>query len=89
MFISFQGTVIKGFISSGRINKFRPQLREEALYSLVNFYGSRSKNEFCVAAHNVTVSFSHPSELSIIEDSHVAFPVLFVRGVRSQLRCQR
>lgn len=74
MFISFQGTVIKGFITPGRINKFRPRLRKGALYSLVNFYGSRSNGEFRVAAHNVTVSFAHHSELSVIEDSPVAFP---------------
>ncbi|KAL0734689.1 hypothetical protein Bca4012_010899 [Brassica carinata] len=74
LLIDEQGTVIKGFITPGRINKFRPRLRKGALYSLVNFYGSRSNGEFRVAAHNVTVSFAHHSELSVIEDSPVAFP---------------
>ncbi|KAL0798573.1 hypothetical protein Bca101_053748 [Brassica carinata] len=69
LLIDEQGTVIKGFITPGRINKFRPRLRKGALYSLVNFYGSRSNGEFRVAAHNVTVSFAHHSELSVIEDS--------------------
>ncbi|KAG2311652.1 hypothetical protein Bca52824_023209 [Brassica carinata] len=45
LLIDEQGTVIKGFITPGRINKFRPRLRKGAFYSLVNFYGSRSNGD--------------------------------------------
>ncbi|KAF8104799.1 hypothetical protein N665_0167s0015 [Sinapis alba] len=65
--------VVQGFIPPGRIKKFLPHLKQGSVYHLMNFYGSRSKVVFRVAAHTITVSFSHNSELFVIENSPVAF----------------
>ncbi|CAF2056996.1 unnamed protein product [Brassica napus] len=64
-----QGTVIQGFVPPGRIKKFMPHMRQGGLYTLTNFYGSRNKEVFRVAAHSVTISFSHTSELAPLENS--------------------
>ncbi|CAF2041297.1 unnamed protein product, partial [Brassica rapa] len=64
-----QGTVIQGFVPPGRIKKFIPHMRQGGLYTLTNFYGSRNKEVFRVAAHSMTISFSHSSELAPLENS--------------------
>ena len=48
-------------------------MRQGGLYTLTNFYGSRNKEVFRVAAHSVTISFSHNSELAPLENSPVDF----------------
>ncbi|KAF8081452.1 hypothetical protein N665_0886s0012 [Sinapis alba] len=48
-------------------------MKRGSLYSLFNFYGSKSKVVYRVASESVTVSFSHNSELSALEDSYVVF----------------
>ncbi|KAL0847572.1 hypothetical protein Bca101_020818 [Brassica carinata] len=52
---------------------FLPHISQGSLYTLASFYGSRSKEVFRVAAHSVTISFSHSSELAPLENSHVDF----------------
>ncbi|CAF1756824.1 unnamed protein product [Brassica oleracea var. botrytis] len=37
------GTVIQGFIPSGRVHKYLPDMKQGSDYSLFNFYGSKSK----------------------------------------------
>ncbi|WZZ13787.1 hypothetical protein YC2023_106876 [Brassica napus] len=44
-------------------------MRQGGLYTLTNFYGSRNKEVFRVAAHSMTISFSHSSELAPLENS--------------------
>ncbi|XP_013600416.1 PREDICTED: uncharacterized protein LOC106307879 isoform X2 [Brassica oleracea var. oleracea] len=73
LLIDEQGTVIQGFVPPGRIKKFMPHMRQGGLYTLTNFYGSRNKEVFRVAAHSVTISFSHTSELAPLENSPVDF----------------
>ncbi|KAF8118635.1 hypothetical protein N665_0003s0010 [Sinapis alba] len=73
LLIDEQGTVIQGFIPPRRIKKYLPEMRQGSLYSLFNFYGSKSKVVYRVASESVTVLFSHNSELSALDDSHVAF----------------
>ncbi|KAL0749222.1 hypothetical protein Bca101_031225 [Brassica carinata] len=73
LLIDEHGTVIQGFVPSGRIKKFMPHMRQGGLYTLTNFYGSRNKEVFRVAAHSVTISFSHNSELAPLENSPVDF----------------
>lgn len=48
-------------------------MRQGGLYTLTNFYGFRNKEVFRVAAHSVTISFSHTSELAPLENSPVDF----------------
>ncbi|CAG7903121.1 unnamed protein product [Brassica rapa] len=72
-FICLQETVIQGFVPPGRIKKFMPHMRQGGLYTLTNFYGFRNKEVFRVAAHSVTISFSHTSELAPLENSPVDF----------------
>lgn len=67
-FICLQETVIQGFVPPGRIKKFMPHMRQGGLYTLTNFYGFRNKEVFRVAAHSVTISFSHTSELVPLEN---------------------
>ncbi|CAN6824150.1 unnamed protein product [Brassica oleracea] len=57
------GTVIQGFISPGRIEKYLPEMKRGSVYKLNNFYGSRNKSVFRVADHTATVSFSWNSDL--------------------------
>ncbi|KAL0754366.1 hypothetical protein Bca101_092034 [Brassica carinata] len=73
LLIDEHGTVIQGFVPPGRIKKFMPHMRQGGLYTLTNFYGSRNKEVFRVAAHCVTISFSHTSELAPLENSPVDF----------------
>ncbi|WZY85058.1 hypothetical protein YC2023_044269 [Brassica napus] len=44
------------------------ETRRSGLYTLTSFYGSRNKEVFRVAAHSVTISFSHTSELVPLEN---------------------
>ncbi|KAF3578834.1 hypothetical protein DY000_02029998 [Brassica cretica] len=71
--IDEQGTVIQGFISPGRIEKYLPKMKRGSVYKLNNFYGSISKSIFWVADHTATVSFSWNSELSVLQDSPTPF----------------
>lgn len=48
-------------------------MSQGSLYTLASFYGSRSKEVFRVTSHSVTISFSHSSELALLENSPVAF----------------
>ncbi|KAG2256408.1 hypothetical protein Bca52824_075702 [Brassica carinata] len=73
LLLLLKGTVIQGFVPPGRIKKFMPHMRQGGLYTLTNFYGSRNKEVFRVAAHCVTISFSHTSELAPLENSPVDF----------------
>ena len=68
-----QGTVIQGFISPGRIEKYLPKMKPESVYRLNNFYGSSNKSVYRVSDHAVTVSLSWNSELSVLEDSPTPF----------------
>ncbi|KAH0880441.1 hypothetical protein HID58_067835 [Brassica napus] len=67
------GTVIQGFISPGRIEKYLPEMKRGSVYKLNNFYGSRNKSVFRVADHTVTVSFSWNSELTVLLDCPTHF----------------
>ncbi|KAL0804792.1 hypothetical protein Bca101_097282 [Brassica carinata] len=69
LLIDEQGTVIQGFISPGRIEKYLPKIKPESVYRLNNFYGSSNKSVYRVSDHAVTVSLSWNSELSVLEDS--------------------
>ncbi|KAF2567652.1 hypothetical protein F2Q68_00024765 [Brassica cretica] len=71
--IDEQGTVIQGFISPGRIEKYLPKMKRGSVYKLNNFYGSISKSIFWVADHTATMSFSWNSELSVLQDSPTPF----------------
>ncbi|CAN6841758.1 unnamed protein product [Brassica oleracea] len=73
LLIDEQGTVIQGFISLGRIEKYLPEMKRGSVYKLNNFYGSRNKSVFRVSDHTVTVSFSWNSELSVLQDCHTLF----------------
>uniref|UniRef100_A0A0D3BRL9 DUF223 domain-containing protein n=1 Tax=Brassica oleracea var. oleracea TaxID=109376 RepID=A0A0D3BRL9_BRAOL len=66
LLIDEQGTVIQGFISPWRIEKYLPEMKRRSVYKLNNFYGSRNKSVFRVADHTVTVSFSWNSELMVL-----------------------
>ncbi|CAF1944425.1 hypothetical protein HID58_073845 [Brassica napus] len=66
LLIDEQGTVIQGFISPGRIQKYMPDMKRGSVYKLNNFYGSRNKSVFRVADHTVTVSFAWNSELKVL-----------------------
>ncbi|KAG2320567.1 hypothetical protein Bca52824_013780 [Brassica carinata] len=73
LLIDEQGTVIQGFISPGRIQKYLPKMKRGSIYKLNNFYGSSNKSMYRVSAHAVTVSFSWNSELSVLLDSTTPF----------------
>ncbi|KAF3552854.1 hypothetical protein F2Q69_00013673 [Brassica cretica] len=73
LLIDEHGTVIQGFISPGRIEKYLPDMKRGSVYKLNIFYGSRNKSVFRVADHTATVSFSWNSELSVLQD----FPTHF------------
>ncbi|KAF2586485.1 hypothetical protein F2Q70_00037001 [Brassica cretica] len=68
-----KGTVIQGFISPGRIEKYLPKMKHGSVYRLNNFYGSSNKSVYRVSDHAVTVSLSWNSELSVLEDSPIPF----------------
>ncbi|KAG2252622.1 hypothetical protein Bca52824_082758 [Brassica carinata] len=73
LLIDEQGTVIQGFISPGRIEKYLPEMKRGSVYKLNNFYGSRNKSVFRVADHTATVSFSWNSDLSVLQDCRTPF----------------
>lgn len=52
---------------------YMPHLKAGSVYRLTKFYGSRSKVQFSVADHSVTISLSWTSVLSVLEDSLVPF----------------
>ncbi|CAN7054435.1 unnamed protein product [Brassica oleracea var. botrytis] len=66
-------SVIQGFISPGRIDRYLPKMKPGLVYKLKNFYGSSNKSVYRVSDHAVTVSFSWNSELSASEDSSTPF----------------
>ncbi|CAN6999132.1 unnamed protein product [Brassica rapa subsp. trilocularis] len=73
LLIDEQGTVIQGFISPGRTERYLPKMKPGSVYKLNNFYGSSNKSVYRVSDHAVTVSFSWNSELSVLEDSPTPF----------------
>ncbi|CAN7093557.1 unnamed protein product [Brassica rapa subsp. narinosa] len=73
LLIDEKGTVIQGFVSPGRIQKYLPDMRRGSVYKLNNFYGSRNKSVFRVADHAVTVSFSWNSKLAVLLDCPTHF----------------
>ncbi|WZY88610.1 hypothetical protein YC2023_045345 [Brassica napus] len=44
LLIDEQGTVIQGFISPGRIERYLPKMKPGSVYKLNNFYGSSNKS---------------------------------------------
>ncbi|KAF3580913.1 hypothetical protein DY000_02029340 [Brassica cretica] len=68
LLIDEKGTVIQGFVSPERIQKYLPDMKRGSVYKLNNFYGSRNKSVFRVADRTVTVSFSWNSELAVLLD---------------------
>ena len=72
IWIYSQGTVIQGFVPAGRVGTF--DLVAGSVYNLSNFFGSRSKDQYRVADHVATVSFSWNSSLSVLENPPVLFP---------------
>ncbi|CAF1709690.1 BnaCnng45190D [Brassica napus] len=70
---SLHGTIIQGFISPGRIEKYLPEMKRGSVYKLNNFYGSINKSVFRVCDHTATVSFSWNSELSVLLDCQTPF----------------
>ncbi|CAN6979246.1 unnamed protein product [Brassica oleracea var. botrytis] len=73
LLIEEHGTVIQGFISPWRIEKYLPKMKHGSVYRLNNFYGSSNKSVYRVSDHAVTVSLSWNSELSVLEDSPTPF----------------
>ncbi|CAN6875554.1 unnamed protein product, partial [Brassica oleracea] len=67
-----QGTVIQGFVPAGRVGTF--DLVSGSVYNLSNFFGSRSKNQYRVADHVATVSFSWNTSLAVLENPPVLIP---------------
>ncbi|KAG2334973.1 hypothetical protein Bca52824_006153 [Brassica carinata] len=63
---------IEGFDPAGRVGTF--DLVAGSVYNLSNFFGSRSKDQYRVADHVATVSFSWNSSLSVLENPPVLFP---------------
>uniref|UniRef100_A0A0D3APQ9 DUF223 domain-containing protein n=1 Tax=Brassica oleracea var. oleracea TaxID=109376 RepID=A0A0D3APQ9_BRAOL len=72
LLIDEEGTVIQGFVPAGRVGTF--DLVAGSVYNLSNFFGSRSKNQYRVADHVATVSFSWNSSLSVLENPPVLIP---------------
>ncbi|KAL0747194.1 hypothetical protein Bca101_029196 [Brassica carinata] len=68
-----QGTVIQGFISPSRIEKYLGTMKRGKVYKLDNFYGSSNKSVYQVSDHAVTVSFSWNSELSELQNITTPF----------------
>ncbi|KAH0880297.1 hypothetical protein HID58_067691 [Brassica napus] len=69
LLIDEHGSVIQGFISPGRIERYLPKMKPGSVYKLNNFYGSSNKTVYRVSDHAVTVSFSWNSEFSVPENS--------------------
>ncbi|KAF3489708.1 hypothetical protein F2Q69_00052118 [Brassica cretica] len=68
-----EGTVIQGFISPSRIEKYLGTMKRGKVYKLDNFYGSSNKSVYQVSDHAVTVSFSWNSELSELQNITTPF----------------
>ncbi|KAG2313972.1 hypothetical protein Bca52824_017094 [Brassica carinata] len=73
LLIDEEGTVIQGFIPSGRIDTCLPHMKAGAIYRLNKFFGSKNKTLYRVADPSVTITFSWNSVLSDLEDSLVRF----------------
>ncbi|CDY32801.1 BnaA10g10480D [Brassica napus] len=73
LLIDEQGTVIQGFISPSRIEKYLGKMERGKVYKLDNFYGSSNKSVYRVSDHAVTVSFSWNSELSELQNITTPF----------------
>ncbi|XP_056848224.1 uncharacterized protein LOC130511725 [Raphanus sativus] len=69
LLIDEQETVIQGFIPSGGVKKYLPDMKQESVYSL----GSKNKSVYRVADHSVTVSFSWSSIISVLKYSTIPF----------------
>ncbi|CAF1705194.1 BnaC03g41440D [Brassica napus] len=67
------GTVIQGFIPSGRIKKYLPDMNQGSVYKLNNFYRSKNKPVYRVADHIATVSFTWNSEMTVLHDIPIHF----------------
>ncbi|CAN7012466.1 hypothetical protein IGI04_012527 [Brassica rapa subsp. trilocularis] len=72
LLIDEEGTVIQGFIPASRVERY--ELIAGSVYKLINFFGSRSKDQFRVADHSATVSFSWNSSLYVLENPPVQIP---------------
>ncbi|CDY49098.1 BnaA06g09080D [Brassica napus] len=57
---------------SSRVGRY--ELTAGSVYKLINFFGSRSKDQYRVADHSATVSFSWNSSLSVLENPPVQIP---------------
>ncbi|KAH0859216.1 hypothetical protein HID58_087477, partial [Brassica napus] len=55
--------------STRRVIKYLPDTKQGSVYSFLNFYVSKSKMLYRVVDHSVTVSFSHNTAISVLEDS--------------------
>lgn len=74
LIIDAEGTVIQGFIPSGRIDTYLRHMKAGAIYRLNKFFGSHNKTLHRVADPVVTITFSWNSALSVLTDSLVRFP---------------
>ncbi|KAF3504749.1 hypothetical protein F2Q69_00044643 [Brassica cretica] len=72
LLIDREGTAIQGFVPAGRAGTF--DLVSGSVYNLSNFFGSRSKNQYRVADHVATVSFSWNTSLVVLENPPVFIP---------------
>ncbi|WZY97749.1 hypothetical protein YC2023_070078 [Brassica napus] len=72
LLIDREGTVIQGFVPASRVGRY--ELTAGSVYKLINFFGSRSKDQYRVADHSATVSFSWNSSLSVLENPPVQIP---------------
>ncbi|KAL0751592.1 hypothetical protein Bca101_033595 [Brassica carinata] len=74
LLIDEQGNVIQGFIPASRVQTYLREMTSGSVYRLNKFFGSRSKVQFRVADHNVTVTFSWNTVLTPLQNSPVPFP---------------
>ncbi|KAH0883139.1 hypothetical protein HID58_059235 [Brassica napus] len=74
LLIDEQGNVIQGFIPASRVQTYLREMTSGSVYRLNKFFGSRSKVQFRVADHNVTVMFSWNTVLTPLQNSLVPFP---------------
>ncbi|XP_009140849.2 uncharacterized protein LOC103864829 [Brassica rapa] len=72
LLIDEEGTVIQGFVPASRVGTF--DLIAGSVFKLINFFGSRSKDQYRVADHVATVSFTWNSSLSVLENPPVLIP---------------
>ncbi|XP_013722282.2 uncharacterized protein LOC106426124 [Brassica napus] len=72
LLIDQEGTVIQGFVPAGRVGTF--DLVAGSVYNLSKFFGSRSKDQYRVADHVATVSFSWNTSLAVVENPPVLIP---------------